>query len=240
MQIYYFGIKFASNFVKGDYDKMTKFIDYYKILGVKKDIPQDEVKAAYRKRSKQFHPDLHPNDPKAKAKFQLLNEAYEVINDPEKRKLYDQYGENWDKAQGMGGMNGAGGFSGFEGFGGSGFGNGGFDFNFNKANFSDFFSEFMGGMHQQPQQPTEVKANISIDMFTAALGGDVFVAVDGHKYKIKIKPGTQPGSQMRLRGKGGIGANGVKRDLIITINISIPTNLTEKQREVLESVKSVV
>lgn len=112
MQIYYFGIKFASNFVKGDYDKMTKFIDYYKILGVKKDIPQDEVKAAYRKRSKQFHPDLHPNDPKAKAKFQLLNEAYEVINDPEKRKLYDQYGENWDKAKGMGGMNGAGGFSG--------------------------------------------------------------------------------------------------------------------------------
>jgi len=57
------------------------FIDYYKILGVKKDIPQDEVRAAYRKRAKQFHPDLHPNDPKAKAKFQALSEAYDVIGD---------------------------------------------------------------------------------------------------------------------------------------------------------------
>ena len=83
---------------------MAKFIDYYKILGVPKDIPQKDVKAAYRKRSKQFHPDLHPDDPKAKAKFQLLNEAYEVLNDPDKRARYDQYGENWDK------MNGAGGF----------------------------------------------------------------------------------------------------------------------------------
>ena len=68
------------------------FIDYYKILGVKKDIPQDEVKAAFRKRTKQFHPDLHPNDPKAKAKFQALTEAYDVIGDPIKRKKYDGYG----------------------------------------------------------------------------------------------------------------------------------------------------
>ena len=62
------------------------FIDYYKILGVDKNIPQADVKKAYLKRAKQFHPDLHPDDPKAKAKFQALNEAYEVIGDPEKRK----------------------------------------------------------------------------------------------------------------------------------------------------------
>ena len=61
------------------------FIDYYKILGVEKDIPQKDVKKAYLKRAKQFHPDLHPDDPKAKAKFQALNEAYDVIGDPEKR-----------------------------------------------------------------------------------------------------------------------------------------------------------
>ena len=59
------------------------FVDYYKILGVSKDIPQKDVKKAYIKRAKQFHPDLHPDDPKAKAKFQALNEAYEVLNDPE-------------------------------------------------------------------------------------------------------------------------------------------------------------
>ena len=63
------------------------FVDYYKILGVDKNIPQKDVRAAYRKRAKQFHPDLHPNDPKAKAKFQALNEAYEVISDPDKRQI---------------------------------------------------------------------------------------------------------------------------------------------------------
>ena len=77
------------------------FIDYYKILGVDRNIPQDQVREAYRKRAKLFHPDLHPNDPKAKAKFQALNEAYDVISDPEKRKKYDQYGERWREADAM-------------------------------------------------------------------------------------------------------------------------------------------
>lgn len=84
------------------------FIDYYKILGVDKNIPQKDVRAAYRKRAKLFHPDLHPNDPKAKAKFQALNEAYDVISDPEKRAKYDQYGEKWQQAdtfQGQAGGN---------------------------------------------------------------------------------------------------------------------------------------
>ncbi len=79
------------------------FVDYYKILGVDKNIPQKDVRAAYRKRAKQFHPDLHPNDPKAKAKFQALNEAYEVISDPDKRAKYDQYGEQWKNADAFGG-----------------------------------------------------------------------------------------------------------------------------------------
>ena len=75
------------------------FIDYYKILGVQRDIPQKEVRKAYLKRAKLFHPDLHPDDPKAKAKFQALNEAFDVINDPEKRRKYDQYGEQWRNAE---------------------------------------------------------------------------------------------------------------------------------------------
>ena len=106
------------------------FIDYYKILGVDRNIPQKDVKAAYRKRAKQFHPDLHPNDPKAKAKFQALNEAYAVINDPDKRKKYDQYGEHWKEAGAFGGGQGFGGFNSgggnpFEGFDFSGFGGAG-------------------------------------------------------------------------------------------------------------------
>ena len=123
------------------------FVDYYKILGVDKNIPQKDVRAAYRKRAKQFHPDLHPNDPKAKAKFQALNEAYDVISDPDKRAKYDQYGEQWKNAQayeqaggGFGGFGGggAGGGNPFEGFDFSNFGSGG-------SGFSSFFENLFGG-----------------------------------------------------------------------------------------------
>ena len=110
------------------------FIDYYKILGVDKNIPQNEVKKAYLKRAKQFHPDLHPDDPKAKAKFQALSEAYEVIGDPEKRAKYDKYGEQWKQAEafenagagaGQYWQSGGGGGSPFEGFDFSAFTGGG-------------------------------------------------------------------------------------------------------------------
>ena len=124
------------------------FIDYYKILGVDRNIPQKDVRAAYRKRAKLFHPDLHPNDPKAKAKFQALNEAYEVIGNPDKRAKYDQYGEKWREADAFQG--GAGGFGG----GGAGGGNpfGGFDFSqFSGSGgrgFSSFFQDLFGGRSQ--------------------------------------------------------------------------------------------
>src|SRR3712207_9242816 len=104
------------------------FIDYYKILGVDKSIPQADVQKAYRKRAKLFHPDLHPNDPKAKAKFQALSEAYEVIGDPEKRKKYDQYGERWREADAFQSAGGAGSGSYHWGGGGSQSPVEGFDF----------------------------------------------------------------------------------------------------------------
>ena len=121
------------------------FIDYYKILGVDKTIPQKDVKKAYLKRAKQFHPDLHPDDPKAQAKFQALQEAYDVIGDPEKRKKYDQYGEQWKQADAFG----AGGFGGGQG-GGNPFG--GFDFSGfsgGAGGFSDFFESLFGRKGRQ-------------------------------------------------------------------------------------------
>ena len=129
-----FGILFVNVFIKNKKKEayIMAFVDYYKILGVDKNIPQKDVRAAYRKRAKQFHPDLHPNDPKAKAKFQALNEAYEVISDPDKRAKYDQYGEQWKNAEayqqaggGFGGFGGASGGNPFEGFDFSNFGSGG-------------------------------------------------------------------------------------------------------------------
>jgi len=232
---------------------MAKFIDYYKILGVDKNIPQDELKAAYRKRSKQFHPDLHPDDPKAKAKFQLLNEAYDVLSDPEKRKKYDQYGENWDKV-GQGFGNGAGGFGGFSGFGGDG---GGFNFdfgsggiNFGSGGFSDFFEQLFGSAagarrsrqrqqaRREAQQATETEAQTQIDMFTAALGGDILIQMpDGKRLRLKIKPGTQPGTKLRLKGKGQLRPDGTPTDLILTIGVTVPTNLSDHQRQLLEQAR---
>lgn len=119
------------------------FIDYYKILGVPRDIPQKDVRAAYRKRAKQFHPDLHPDDPKAKAKFQALNEAYEVISDPEKRKKYDQYGEHWKEADAFGGAGGGG--QQYHWNGGSGSPFDGFDFSSfsGGGGFSSFFQDLL-------------------------------------------------------------------------------------------------
>ena len=220
---------------------MAKFIDYYKILGVDKNIPQDDIKAAYRKRSKQFHPDLHPDDPKAKAKFQLLNEAYAVLSDPEKRAKYDQYGENWDKVgQGFGG--GGTGGSGFEGF----------DFNFGGqgGGFSDFFEQLFGGafgsrtsgrrtsqgfQSANIRKTADVEAEVPIDVFTAMLGGEIVLQTPlGTKLKMKIKPGTQPGSKLRLKGKGRTLANGIVGDLILTIVVQIPTKLSDCQRALLE------
>ena len=234
------------------------FIDYYKILGVDKNIPQKDVRAAYLKRTKQFHPDLHPDDPKAKAKFQALNEAYDVISDPKKRKLYDQYGEKWREGEafGAGAAGGAGaggsrtyqwssgGDSPFEGFDFSSFGGGG--------GFSSFFQDLFGqggagaqaragrtsGRRSSSMHAGEMHATVNIDLYTALLGGEVIIQMgDGSKIKLKVKPETQNGTMVRLRGKGYDRGDGTMGDLIITYNVTLPTNLTEHQKDLLRQMR---
>lgn len=218
------------------------FIDYYKILGVDKTIPQKDVKRAYLKRAKQFHPDLHPDDPKAKAKFQALTEAYDVIGDPEKRAKYDKYGEQWKQAEAYekagGDFGGYGGAQGnpFEGFDFSSFGGGG-------GGFSSFFQDLFGGGMRGGQgfgahttykeQPKNTQATVTIDMYTALLGGDIMVTTGtGERLKLKVKPETQPGTKVRLRGKGRGGT-----DLILTYQVKLPTGLTERQKQLLQQMQ---
>ena len=219
------------------------FIDYYKILGVDKTIPQKDVKRAYLKRAKQFHPDLHPDDPKAKAKFQALTEAYDVIGDPEKRAKYDKYGEQWKQADvyekagaGFGGYGGQAGGNPFEGFDFSSFGGGG-------GGFSSFFQDLFGGGMRGGQgfgahttykeEPKNTQATVTIDMYTALLGGDIMVTTGtGERLKLKIKPETQPGTKVRLRGKGRGGT-----DLILTYQVKLPTGLTERQKQLLQQMQ---
>lgn len=219
------------------------FIDYYKILGVAKDIPQEEVKKAYLKRAKQFHPDLHPDDPKAKAKFQALNEAYDVIGDPEKRKKYDQFGERWKDAESFGqgggtyGWSQQGGGSPFDGIDFSSFAGGG---------FSSFFKDLFGsagrraesGFSAKRQNSGEMHASVNIDMYTAMLGGEVIIQLNnGTKAKLHVKPVTQNGTKVRLRGKGYNRGDGTFGDLIITYNVLLPTTLSERQRQLLQQMR---
>jgi curved DNA-binding protein len=211
------------------------------------------VKKAYLKRAKQFHPDLHPDDPKAQAKFQALQEAYDVIGDPEKRKKYDQYGEQWKQADQFGGF-GAGGAGGGNPFGGFDFssftGGGGFS-----SFFEDLFGRkgqqgggfggfqgFSGGSsgfgHQARTHSGEMNANVTIDLYTAMLGGEVIITLsNGSKVKMKIKPETQSGTKVRLRGKGYDRGDGTFGDLIITYQVKLPTNLTERQKELLREMQ---
>ena len=227
------------------------FVDYYKILGVDKTIPQKDVKKAYLKRAKQFHPDLHPDDPKAQAKFQALQEAYNVISDPEKRKKYDQYGEQWKQAEQFEGFGGgaAGGGNPFGGFDFSGFGAGS-----GAGGFSDFFESLFGRKGQQGggfggfqgfggssarTSTGEMSANVTIDLYTALLGGEVILSLsNGQKVKMKVKPETQPGTKVRLRGKGYDRGDGTFGDLVITYQVKLPTNLTEQQKQLLRQMQA--
>lgn len=219
-------------------------------MGVSKDIPQKDLKKAYLKRAKQFHPDLHPDDPKAKAKFQALTEAYDVLSDPEKRKKYDKYGEQWQQAEAF---EQAGGYAGAQqGHTYYGDGDDGFDFSQftnGSGSFSSFFEDLFGKAQSHGRQGAshmyadpnayDAHATVNIDMYTALLGGDIILQTQGGKLKLKVKPVTQNGSKIRLRGKGYLKPDGTYGNLIITYNVVLPSQLTAEQQDLLHKMRDI-
>lgn len=298
------------------------YIDYYQILGVDKSASQADIKKAYRKLARKFHPDLNPNDPGAKDKFQQINEANEVLGDPEKRKKYDEYGEHWKhadelEAQKKARQQAGGGAQGFGGFGGGGQGFGG-----DGGDFSDFFESMFGhrgrgqgsagfrgqdfnaelhlslrdAAHTHKQVLTvngkqvritipagvadgqviklkgyggeganggpagdlfitfviaqdstfkrlgdDLYVDAELDLYTAVLGGEKVVDTLEGKVKLKIKPETQNGTKVRLKGKGFpvYKKEGQFGALIVTYTVKVPTNLTEKQKELFRQLQNM-
>ena len=147
------------------------FIDYYKVLGVGQDASQEEIRKAYRRLAKKYHPDINKDDPSAKERFQEVNEANEVLGNPERRKRYDEYGENWRhadeyEAQRQRYRSNSGGGYDFGGFGGFG------DFsgrNSNADGFSDFFEQlFGGGFNKRKNRGQDLQATLKISLREAA------------------------------------------------------------------------
>ena len=195
------------------------YIDYYQVLGVDKTASQNDIKKAFRKLARKYHPDLNPNDSSAKDKFQAINEANEVLSDPEKRKKYDEYGEHWKHADEFEAQKrtrqeaGAGGFGGFD--------SGGFD----GGGFSDFFESMFGnrgrGGANAGFRGQDYHADLNLSLRDAAQTHKQVLTVNGKNVRITIPAGVANGQVIKLKGYGGEGVNGGPAgDLYITFVIA--------------------
>jgi curved DNA-binding protein len=203
-----------------------EFIDYYKILEVEKSASAEDIKKAYRRLARKYHPDLNPNDAEAKKKFQQINEANEVLSDPEKRKKYDKYGKDWqhgeefEKAQRARQQQGAGAGSrrGFE-YGGEG-------------DFSEFFESMFGGGGgggRMRYRGEDLNATLQLELKDVYQSQHQTFTVNGKNIRISIPAGVENGQTIRIKGHGGKGLNGgPDGDLYITFHIS---NNTAFRRE---------
>lgn len=299
------------------------YIDYYKTLGVDKSSSPDDIKKAYRKLARKYHPDLNPNDKEAEKKFKEINEANEVLSHPENRKKYDQYGKDWQHAEAFekartqqyqqqserqSYSNQSGDFGGFEGGDYSDF----FESMFGSAQSygrrsrttkykgEDFYAEmqidireafsthkktfhFKGkdiritipagitdgkeiklkgyggqGVNGGPNGDLYIKFSIinstdfkrlgddlyktvDVDLYTALLGGELTIDTFDGKAKLPIKPESENGTKVRLKGKGFpvYKKEGEFGNLILTLNVKMPKNLSEKEKELIKELSKL-
>ena len=215
------------------------FIDYYKVLGLDRNATQADVRKAFRRLAKQYHPDTNGGDPQAQERFQEINEANEVLGDPEKRKRYDEYGEHWAHAEEYeaqrrqyeqrygGASRDYGGYAAGQGFGGFDFGGFG-DFSRSEGNtggFSDFFEQLFGGGHarrsQQSMRGQDYDAELHLSLRDAATTHKQVLQVGGSSVRVTIPAGVADGQRLKLRGYGGEPPQGgVRGDLYVTFRIA--------------------
>ncbi|MFG6686676.1 DnaJ C-terminal domain-containing protein [Mariniflexile sp. HNIBRBA6329] len=290
------------------------YIDYYKILGVSKNASEADIKKAYRKLARKYHPDLNPNDKVSEKKFKEINEANEVLSDKENRKKYDQYGEHWQHAEAyekakqqnqhkQAYQDASAGyseedFSDFFGsmFGGRASGSGrqvkfrGQDYNaelqlelkdvyethkrtltvnnksiritipagvengqiikvkghgghgVNGGPHGDLYIQFSILNHTKFKRDKDnLYTTVDLDLYKALLGGELMVDTFNGKVKLNIKPETQNGTQVNLKGKGfpKYKKEGQFGDLYITYQIKTPTNLSEKEKTLIKELQKL-
>ncbi len=218
--------------------------DYYQILGVPRTATQDEIKKAYRKLARQYHPDNNPGDKKAEARFKEINEANEVLSDPDKRKKYDTLGSRWQEFQRMGGQPGSFDWSQWTTDTGD---MGDLNDIFGEGGFSDFFTRIFGGMSGAPggtrtraarRGPTrgrDFEQPIEISLHDAFNGATLALQIDGQKLEVKIPPGVKTGSKVRVSGQGGAGTQGAASgDLYLVVNVA-PDQVFERDGDNLKT-----
>jgi curved DNA-binding protein len=226
-----------------------QYKDYYKILGVRKNASDKEIKKVYKQLAIKYHPDKNPDDQAAEEKFKEINEAYEVLGDPEKRKKYDKLGANWEAYQQSGGA----GFDRSQ-FGGGPSGGGRQTYYFegdpseffrqggrSRSGFSDFFEAFFGGggfeqafgqeFRQGRPQPAgrDVQAELPITLEEAYHGASKVFEIGGQKLRIRIKPGAYEGQKLKLKGKGQPAPGGsAPGDLYLILRIQPHPNVERR------------
>ena len=192
--------------------------DYYQTLGVSKSASEKDIKKAYRKLAKEYHPDTNPDNPSAEARFKEVNEAYEVLSDPDKRAKYDQFGPDFERYQQFNGGGAPGGYThvDFEGFGGAG-------------GFGDIFDSLFGGFGRGgatgtrtrgPSRGQDIEHRVSITLREAYEGATRFITKGDRRIKVTIPKGADNGSKVRLSGEGEAGYGGAAPgDLYLLVDV---------------------
>ncbi|MCS6846006.1 MAG: DnaJ domain-containing protein [Caldilineales bacterium] len=211
-----------------------EYRDYYKILGVDKNADEKEIKRAYRRLARQYHPDVNPGNKQAEERFKEINEAYEVLSDPEKRRKYDQLGANWQAYQRTGAD--PSGFDWSQWMAGGPGGSrvrvevGDIEDLFGESGFSDFFQAIFGGggfrtatgarARPQARRGRDVEQPVQITLEEAFHGTQRILSIDGRRLEVKIPPGVRTGSRVRVAGEGYPGAgDGPAGDLYLVVEV---------------------
>jgi curved DNA-binding protein len=234
----------------------VQFRDYYETLGVSKTATTDEIRSAFRKLARKYHPDVAKDKKAAEEKFKEINEAYEVLSDPAKRQKYDQLGENWNQPGGFqpppqwgAGQPGGG----FYRYGG---GDGGVEFEFNGTGFSDFFEAFFGGGRGQSafggfgrraagaERGSDVEADIMVPLEEVLHGAKRTVSLRRagsnkvETYQVKIPRGVHEGQRIRLAGQGEPSERGGKSgDLFLRVRLARHPDFIVEGSDLIHEVK---